>query len=70
MSATEQGIAVKAAPAFDPGYSIKRVCSYCKEFLGLKTCTKEMHGETSHGICEACAEKHFGPAVLAKLAGN
>lgn len=44
---------------FEPDYSIKKVCSWCGELIGLVTCAKEDHGTVTHGICQPCEHKHF-----------
>ena len=46
------------------GFSLKRICSWCEAFMGLKTCGAEQHGQISHGICPKCLAKQL-PAGLA-----
>lgn len=36
---------------------LKVVCSYCGNYMGIKSCLKEMDGHTSHGICPSCEKK-------------
>ena len=41
------------------GKMIRR-CGHCKTILGTKPCIQEMDGMYTDGICDECAEKHFG----------
>ncbi len=46
--------------SFAPGYSIKRVCAWCGELMGLIACGPEQHGQINHGICPVCAHIFSG----------
>jgi hypothetical protein len=51
------GNSVVAVGDFTPGFSMKRICSWCGAFMGLSTCRAEQQGQVSHGICPACLAK-------------
>ena len=53
-------------------YTLKVVCCYCKEQIGVKECQKELSNGTTHGICDKCLPKVQLELkqVLAKLKGK
>ena len=38
---------------------LKRICSYCRKFMGTKKCEGQIHAglDITHSICPECKEK-------------
>ena len=44
-------------PAVVFTFTMKVQCAWCKADMGTKACVASMDGQTSHGMCAACATK-------------